>query len=66
MTADQLLATLYDVADDGQASVLDELQRNAGLLWDHVGCWTNNAENRKCERCGADRHALEDIGDVLP
>jgi hypothetical protein len=62
----ELIAKLYGVADDHEASVLDDLQRRAGFTWDHVGCWTNETTRTKCERCGVARASLEPGVEVLP
>lgn len=48
------LDRLYEVADDYQADVLDELSHKAGLVWTcrrHDPPWTNQA-GEPCEKCG--------------
>ena len=49
------IARLYDVAEDHEAQMLDELRERAGITWEHEGCWTNLAEATTCDRCGATR-----------
>lgn len=49
MDAEEFKARLYEVASDGEAAMLDELQERAGLTWTcPVRAWTNP----KGERCG--------------
>jgi len=47
------MTRLYKFASDGEATMLDDLRRRAGITWEHVGCWTNLATSASCERCGA-------------
>ena len=55
------IESLYDVATDHEADVLDELRRRAGFIWECCGpdglapCWTNQRAATTCERCGTPR-----------
>ena len=56
MGAHDVIGELYRVADDYQATTLDELQRKAKLTWDCHGDgdfshWTNPV-GQVCEQCG--------------
>lgn len=51
------LASLYAVADDDQASLLDELAVRAGLRWRCVCGFLNPAEHDGCEGCPLPRPA---------
>jgi hypothetical protein len=53
------LARLYNVADDGEADILDLLLERAGITWEHEGCWTNREDDRTCQRCGSARETSE-------
>ena len=44
---------MYQVAEDWEAAVLDDLRRRAGLTWEHEGCWTNLITDDRCGKCGA-------------
>jgi hypothetical protein len=51
------IAHLYQVADDHEAALLDDLRRRAGLTWDCEACedrggWTNLSGDSVCGRCG--------------
>lgn len=49
------ITRLYEVASDGEATVLDELRERAGVVWTHSAddhTWTNPA-GKPCEQCGA-------------
>lgn len=66
MIADErdVIARLYDVADEHDAQILDELLCRAGLRWiceakpEHPHSWTN-ATGEPCERCGRDQTNAE-------
>jgi hypothetical protein len=58
------LAELYEVARDAEADTLDSLRRRAGQTWEHIRCWTNAADNTRCENCGRPRDELEAAGEV--
>lgn len=47
------LTALYDVADDGEASILDDLRQRAGLTKDCSGHWTTTPDHPRCAVCGA-------------
>lgn len=53
-THDPFIA-LYAVANDYEAQTLDALRERAGLTWEHEGCWTNEASDTTCGRCGDPR-----------
>lgn len=47
------LDRLFAVANDGEAGLLDDLMRRAGVIWTCPGCaWHNPADSRTCEQCG--------------
>ncbi len=60
------MTRLYKFASDGEAEMLDDLRRRAGITWEHVGCSTNLYGSNSCERCGELRVELEERGEVLP
>jgi len=54
---DDDLAAMYQVAEDWEADVLDQLRRRAGVTWecDCPGGWTNLATETNCAKCGKPR-----------
>ena len=59
---EDILARLYDAADDDDLAVLDQLLIKAGLLWDcrdddDTAHWTNPESATVCEECGKARPA---------
>ena len=50
---------MYRVAEDWEADVLDALRERAGITWEHEGCWTNMADDKRCGGCGEPR---EEVG----
>lgn len=53
MTDENVLARLYEAADDGEMETLDRLREKAGLTWTCPNCrWFNIEENDICEECG--------------
>lgn len=55
------LDKVLDAADDYELSAIQDAMRRAGLIWDHVGCWTNDGLETSCEGCG--RQILDLIAD---
>jgi len=53
---EQVIADLYDVADDSEADVLEALRVKAGHLWkcrvDDCN-WVNPRDEPKCDGCGS-------------
>lgn len=62
---DAEIQRLYEIASDGETAILDDLRRRAGIVWDHVGCWTNPAADLVCDRCGLPFELLRDRGETL-
>jgi len=55
MENDEELARMYDVAQDWEASVLDDLRQRAGITWECECPWTNLAEDATCQHCGREK-----------
>jgi hypothetical protein len=60
------ISRLYDVADDFQTGVLDELREKAGIVWTcPVAPWTN-PKGETCDDCGRteeEARAAAKVGD---
>lgn len=52
---DSASISLYDTADDYEASALDHLREKAGLMWTCFCRWFNLTSNLECENCGRSR-----------
>ena len=55
LNASDPISDLFDVASDFEAEILRGLRERAGHTWEHEGCWTNEASDTACGRCGASR-----------
>jgi hypothetical protein len=59
------LDKVLNAANDYEFPAIQDAMRRAGLIWEHVGCWTNDGDDETCEQCGrtiADLRADEDEG----
>ncbi len=49
------VSDLYEVADDNEARILDNLRVRAGHTWECVCRWIMPADRMICENCGERR-----------
>lgn len=58
MDADNLIMKMYDVAEDWEASIVEELLIKIEYLWRCSCGWSNHSSDLECDGCGLDKPVL--------